>query len=164
MRSLAVIMMLLLLTRAEVLCFENEKSDLSGTWLLDIQKSDFDGEEKPVSGVLVIHYRSSHVRLSQSVRYRHNRMDNFKCDLLIDDKRRLIDKGTQYNEESQIFFNGPSLVVDRHFTTPDNSAKGIDITTYTLKDQGETLMAQEKSQALSGRVSDRVWVFRKKRP
>lgn len=130
-----------------MLCFCNcmeaqDKPDLSGTWKLNLAKSDYGDTPGPSSRTDTIEQRGESISESVESEYR-NKPQRYTLEFSTDGKKRVLPPGAGVNVGSttlkSIFasWQGPSLVVTEilNFQGLDLPAKN----TYTLSGDGSTL-------------------------
>jgi hypothetical protein len=141
---------------------DKPKPSFSGTWVLNVQKSRFEDPHKPTASVLTILIRGPEFHLKQTTTLDNGKTDTATVDLLLDSKGVLVERYGRYERRSQVLQYAGSLGLFRQIVVMDGSAKGFDGTKYTLAENGEVLIAEEKNDTLDGQVFNNLWYFKRK--
>jgi hypothetical protein len=153
------LLFLLLLTISSVTYPKDKtKVGFSGEWVLAVDKSKFEAKPKPIGSMLTILYHGSRLHLDQVTTLDNGKKHALNLDLVMDSKDAVIKRDGSYTA----FRYGDSLGLDREVVAADGSGRGIDMTKYTLANDGQTLVAEEKNQTPDGQVYNNVWVFKRK--
>jgi len=135
----------------------------SGTWVLNMRRSRVEAAHPPVSGEAVIRYDGKTWHFKRTNRNDAGKVDVWSIDLVVGSAKFHVEKDGPYVFRSRMFLDGGSLILAENITASDGQ-KGKNTVRYSLEDNGNTLIADEKEQTPAGNETNR-WVFeRKKNP
>jgi hypothetical protein len=153
MRSLLVS---LFISSAATLMYAQQggKPDFSGTWVMNVQKSEV--KDPPVSSVFKIVHREPAYHWSATHVYQDGKNDTARLDLITDGKHEATRKYRGYKSHIRMYWEGDVLVLDEKAVTKDGT--GTNVVRYSLSADGKTLTAIEHDEIPSASWTNR-WVF-----
>ncbi len=137
-----------------------EKPDLTGTWVLNLEKSRLQIEDKIESGTFRIEHKEPVFRFSR-VFVVDGKEDALSYDLTTDGKEK-IENGPGRTTTSRLYWDGDVLVLDERIVLKDGR-QATNVVRYSLQDGGRTLVAEEKFRGPL-RKHDNLWVADRKSP
>jgi hypothetical protein len=135
-----------------------ERPDLSGTWRLNHGKSTLQ-IAAPDDSVFVIDHREPTLHLERT-HVAGGRRDIFAIQLVTDGSETVLDSGG-LRLRARVFWEGETLVLDSHVAR--GGEEGSNHVRYSLSEDGETLVAEERFRSASVNY-DNVWWLDKVRP
>jgi hypothetical protein len=136
----------------------SEKPDLSGTWVLNLEKSQLQIEAKIERGTFTIEHKEPAFRFSR-VFVVEGKADALSYALTTDGKEK-IDKQPGRTTVSRLYWDGNVLVLDERIVLADGR-EATNVVRYSLRDGGQTLVAEEKFRG-PVRRHDNLWVADRK--
>jgi hypothetical protein len=131
-----------------------EKPDLTGTWVLNLEKSRLQIETKIERGAFTIEHREPEFRFSR-VFVVGGKEDAVSYALTTDGKEK-VEQGSGRTATSRLYWDGDVLVLDERIVLKDGR-EATNVVHYSLQDGGKTLVAEEKFRGPI-RKYDNHWV------
>jgi hypothetical protein len=135
-----------------------KKPDLSGTWVLNLEKSRLQIEAKIERGTFTIEHKEPQFLFSR-VFIVSGKEDAVSYALTTDGKEK-IDKEPGRTTTSRLYWDGDVLVFDERIVLTDGR-EATNVVRYSLRDGGRTLVAEEKFRG-PFRKHDNLWVADRK--
>ncbi|HUI82854.1 MAG TPA: hypothetical protein VL240_01455 [Candidatus Binatia bacterium] len=136
------------------------RPNLSGTWVLDVQKSTLK-IPPPSSMTLQIDHSDPQVRFTRTQTYNNQTFD-WKLETVAGGEKEVVQKSPFYTTASRVYWQGDSLVIDQKITASDGTTV-TDMVTYSLAADGKTLQAVERQATVGGKGSTtNKWVYDKR--
>jgi hypothetical protein len=135
-----------------------KKPDFSGTWALNLGKSRLQIEAKIERGTFTIEHKEPAFRFSR-VFVVEGTADALSYALTTDGKEK-IDKQPGRTTVSRLYWDGNVLVLDERIVLADGR-EATNVVRYSLRDGGQTLVAEEKFRG-PVRRHDNLWVADRK--
>ena len=147
-----------LLTVAVLAASGVEKTDFSGVWVVNPQKSQLAAWAKfDVTTITIEHKEPKFLFHRGSVKA--GKTDESGYDLTTDGVEKVSKEG-RMTEYSRLYWDGDALVYHARMVLPDGR-EATDIVRYTLKDGGKTFVAEEKFRGPVVKY-DNLWVADRK--
>jgi hypothetical protein len=131
-----------------------DKPDFSGTWVLNLKKSQLQIQEKLDSATFTIEHKEPDFRFSR-VFVVEGKADALSYALTTDGKEK-IDKQPGRTTVSRLTWDGNVLVLDERIVLADGR-EATNVVRYSLRDGGQTLVAEEKFRGPIHK-HDNLWV------
>lgn len=135
-----------------------QKPDLSGTWVLNLDKSRLQIEDKIESGTFTIEHKEPDFRFSRV--FVVGGKDDAVSYALTTDGREKIAKEPDRTTTSRLYWDGDVLVLDERIVLGDGR-EATNVVRYSLQDGGRTLVAEEKFRGPIHK-HDNLWVAERK--
>jgi hypothetical protein len=126
-----------------------------------MQRSKVEAAHPPVSGEAVIRYDGQTWHFKRTHRNDAGKVDVWSIDLVVGSPKFHVEKDGPYVFRSRMFRDGDSLVLAENITA-SNGQKGKNTVRYSLEDNGNTLIADEKEETPAGNETNR-WIFERKK-
>lgn len=135
-----------------------QKPDFSGTWVLSLDKSRLQIEDKIESGTFTIKHKEPDFRFSRV--FLVGGKDDTVSYALTTDGREKIVKEPGRTTTSRLCWDGDVLVLDERIVLGDGR-EATNVVRYSLQDGGRTLVAEEKFRGPIHK-HDNLWVADRK--
>lgn len=137
------------------------KPNFSGTWLYDAKKSALK-IPGPTAMTLQIEQNDPNVSFSRTQTYGEQSFD-WKLQAATDGLKDVEDtSATGVTTVNHLYWQGNALVLDQKISATDGTRIN-DVVTYTLEDNGNTLMATERQTVVGGKgATTNKWVYDRK--
>ncbi|MGZ4886678.1 MAG: hypothetical protein ACXVJK_03030 [Candidatus Aminicenantales bacterium] len=135
-----------------------EKTDFSGVWVVNPEKSQLANWAKFDATTITIEHKEPKFRF-QRVSVKAGKTDESGYDLTTDGVEKVSKEGGM-TESSRLYWDGDTLVYHARMVLPDGR-EAIDVVRYTLRDGGKTFVAEEKFRGPVVKY-DNLWVADKK--
>lgn len=136
------------------------KPNLSGTWVFNAQKSTLK-VTAPTSMTLQIQQNDPQISFARTQVYGDQNFD-WKLEAVADGQKEVVQTMPAYTTNSRVYWEGNSLVLDQKISAPDGT-KVNDQVTYSLADDGKTLLAVEHETTVGAKGSvTNKWIYEKK--
>jgi hypothetical protein len=141
----SIVLSAFLLTSLNVGRGQEQKPNFSGTWNLNLKKSNLQ-IPPPSSTIFVIRHDEPHFHLTRTHVF-NGKSDTWTIDILTDGKQEVVEKiSDEYTSHTRMYWEGSSLVLD--MTISDKSGgKATNLVKYSLADNGQTFIALEHFKA-----------------
>jgi hypothetical protein len=143
-----------LLPAAMLFASLSEKPDLSGAWVLNLEKSRLQVEAKIERGTFTIEHKEPDFRFSR-VFVVEGKADALSYALTTDGREKVV-KEPGRTTTSRLYWEGDILVLDERIVLGDGR-EATNVVHYTLRDGGRTLVAEEKFRGPIHK-HDNLWV------
>lgn len=134
------------------------KPDLSGTWVLNLEKCRLQYPPKLDRGAITIAHKDPAFRFSRTF-VEGGKEDALSYELTTDGREK-IEKEPGRTTASRMFWDGDTLVLDERIVLADGRA-ATNVVRYSLRDGGRTLVAEEKFRGPVHK-HDNLWVAERK--
>ena len=155
-----LILLLAALSAGLTIAGSTQKPDLTGTWILNLEKSRLQIGDKIESGTFTIEHQEPQFRFSR-VFLAGGREDSTSYALTTDGKEK-IENGPGRTTSSRLYWDGDVLVLDERIVLKDGR-QATNVVRYSLQEGGRTLVAEEKFRGPI-RKYDNHWVADRKSP
>ena len=135
-----------------------QKPDFSGTWVLNLDKSRLQIEDKIESGTFTIEHKEPDFRFSRV--FVVGGKDDAVSYALTADGREKIVKEPGRTTTSRLYWDGDVLVLDERIVLGDGR-EATNVVRYSLRDEGKSLVAEEKFRGPRHK-HDNLWVAERK--
>src|SRR5262245_2323638 len=122
-----------------------------------MQRSKVEAAHPPVSGEAVIRYDGKAWHFKRTHRNDAGKVDVWSIVLVVGSPEFHVEKDGPYVFRSRMLRDGDSLVLAENVTASDGQ-KGKNTVRYSLEDNGNILIADEKEETPAGNETNR-WVF-----
>jgi hypothetical protein len=139
---------------------EEQKPNLSGTWVFNPKKSSLQ-IPPPSSQVFVIQHQEPHFRLTRTL-VLDGKSNIWSIDILTDGKQEVVEHVDNDTISTRAFWTGDSLVIERTISHASGE-KASNLVKYSLADDGKTFIALEYFNSSSGEHVNK-WVCDKENP
>jgi hypothetical protein len=134
------------------------KPDLSGTWVLNLERSRLQINIKLERGTFTIDHKEPDFRFSR-VFVIDGKEDSLSYSLTTDGREK-VTKEPGRTTTSRLYWDGEVLVLDER-TVLGDGREATNVVRYSLVDGGKTLVAEEKFRGPL-RKHDNLWVAERK--
>ena len=139
---------------------EEEKPNLSGTWIFNPTKSSLQ-IPPPTSQMFVIQHHDPHFHLTRTL-VLDGKSNTWSIDILTDGKQEVVEHMGNNTISTRAFWTGSSLVIDMTISYPSGD-KASNLVKYSLENNGKTFIALEYFNSSSGEHVNK-WVCDKENP
>ena len=130
------------------------KPDLSGAWIVNLEKSRLQIGVKIERGAFTIDHKEPVFRFSR-VFVVGGKEDALSYDLTTDGRAKVVTEPDR-TSTSRLYWDGDVLVLDERIVLKDGR-EATNVVRYSLQDGGQTLVAEEKFRGPI-RKHDNLWV------
>jgi hypothetical protein len=135
------------------------KPDFSGTWVLNLEKSKLQIQEKLDGASFTIDHKEPAFRFSR-VFVVGGKEDALSYALTTDGKEKIVAEPGR-TTTSRLYWDGDVLVLDERIVLKDGR-EATNVVRYSLRDGGRTLVAEEKFRGPFHK-HDNLWIADRKR-
>jgi hypothetical protein len=134
----------------------------SGTWILDLHRTTFEGKpHPPIAATVIIRYDGTHWHRWRSHTAPDGKVDTSSMDLIVGSSKPLVVKEGPLTFYSYITRDGDALVLKEDIVA-NTGEKATNTVRYTLEDSGNTLVEFEQEVTPAGNETNR-WVSTRKK-
>ena len=157
-RRLGLLLLLTVLTAALLAAPIPEKPDLSGTWVLDSERSQLQIKVNIDRATFTIDHKEPRFKLSR-VFIINGKEDSLTWTLTTDGREEVTVEAGRTNH-SRLYWDGDVLVFDVRIVLKDGR-EATNVVRYSLRDGGKTFVAEEKFRGPVLKY-DNLWVAGRK--
>jgi hypothetical protein len=133
----------------------------SGTWVLNMQRSKVEAAHPPVSSEPMILYDGKTWHFKRTHRNAAGKVDLWSIELVVGSSKFHVEKEGPLVFHSRMYRDGDALVLAQDITASDGQ-KAKNTVRYSLEDNGNTLVEDEKEETPAGNETNR-WVLERKK-